>query len=470
MNSLSSQAAEPFALGQFAARSKSAAWAKLHPVNAMLIVSLAIPEEFSFYIGSLRLTITRAILLLAAPALVQAYLQRRGPRPLLTDFLVVVACFWMFMAVTIVSDFAGALAHTGPEVLDFAVTYFAFCTWTKTSEQLFASLELFCQVMIFAALVSVFDSLTSHYFLHDLGAAITGYVKVRQQDYRMGLLRAAGPFEHPIHHGVMCGTAVVIAVALPIKRRLLCIVACSMGLLLSFSSAPLHAAVMGVGLMSYDRYFARYKNRWTIVVVGSGVLTAASFLISSSPISYISNKLTFDPGSAWARQFEWQCAGIVIAQSPWLGIPIGSWTEISRQMGTFESVDSLWLVLSLAYGIPGSVLVGASVIVAACTRTHPVPKAPESGLGAAPGKSAAPGKNGVSGKSAQKLATLLSILLILTIYLGFTVHYWASLWVFIAFMMGLRTSAGCVGKGVLPTGQFWRSLMERRIQCWSAPP
>jgi hypothetical protein len=290
-------------------------------------------------------------------------------------------------------------------------------------------LDLLCLAMSLVALLGILDSVTSHYFLHDLAATLTGYVKTRQNDYRLGLLRAAGPFEHPIHFGVMCGSCVIIAVAAPIRRRLFVIAACGVGLLLSFSSGPIQACVLGVGLILYDRLYPRFKQRWTLLIALAVSAVAGAFMVSGSPISYIANSLTFDPSSAWARQFEWQNATMVLAESPWVGVGFFQWPEIAKQLGTFESVDSLWLALALGYGLPGAVLVAASVLSAACAQTR---------------------ENGVDETSEREtsgLHTLLSILLVLTIYLGFTVDYWAALWVFIGVLMGLRVSPAFIGQG-----------------------
>jgi O-antigen ligase len=428
MNLASSPGVEPAALAQYGALQKvSARTAKIHPVNALLIVSLAIPEEFSFFIGPLRLTITRALLLLSAPLLAQAYFQRPAGRAQLTDLLVLCASAWMFISVTIITDIGSSLSHAGPEILEFAVAYFAFRLWTKTREQVLASLDLFCLVISIAALVSVLDSLMGIFFLHDYSAMLTGYIKERQHDHRLGLLRAAGPFEHPIHLGVICGASVIIAFAAPLKRRLFYIAACSLAMVLSFSSGPLQACVMGVALVVYSRSFSRLKNKWGVMIVSVATVAGAAYLVSDSPLSFITNQLTFDPSSAWARQYEWQMAGAVVEQSPWFGIALFNWPAIAKELGTFESVDSLWLALALGYGIPGAVLVAAAVLSAACVRTRPL------------------SNGGVADKDRQALGELLSILLILTLYLGFTVDYWASLWVFIAVLAGLRASPGCTG-------------------------
>jgi O-antigen ligase len=171
--------------------------------------------------------------------------------------------------------------------------------------------------------------------------------------------------------------------------------------------------------------FSRQNNRWAMLAILAGVLTGVAFLVSASPIGAIANGLTFDPSSAWARQYEWQVAGTVIEQSPWFGVAFFQWPAIAKQLGTFESVDSLWLALALGYGLPGAILVGASVLAAACA---PIPRHPG---------------NRAANSEGRALAELLSILLILTIYLGFTVDYWASLWVIVGVQMGLRTSRGC---------------------------
>jgi hypothetical protein len=428
MNLSSSLAVQSVALVQGRAPQRALAPAtKLHPLSVMLIISLAIPEEYSFYVGNSRLTITRLLLLLSLPLLIKTYAEAIGSRFRLADILVICTGAWMLTATAAVTNFGDALAHAAPEFLEFGVSYFAFRLLTKTREQVLASLELFCLVAAIAALVGLMDSLNGYFVVHDLSATLTGYIKERQHDHRFGLLRAEGPFEHPIHLGLICCMALLIAFAAPIRRRPFCIACGVAGLLAAVSAGPIQACLCGLVLIGYSRIFARFMDRWAVFGVAALALTGAAFLISNSPLTFVSTGLTFDPGSAWSRQFEWQVAATVIQQSPWFGIALFRWPEFAKELGTFESVDSLWLALALGYGLPGSILVGASLLAAAFARIRKTTT------------------DLASLAERKALGELLSILLLLIVFTGFTVDYWASLWVLIGVLMGLRSSPGCAG-------------------------
>ena len=114
-----------------------------------------------------------------------------GRRAILAaDFLVIITSAWMFCAVTTVAGSNEALGHAAPDILEFAISYFAMRVFLTDHGEALAFINLLCLMIAIAALVALLDTATREYFTHDLLARLTGYVKNRQHDYRYGLLRA----------------------------------------------------------------------------------------------------------------------------------------------------------------------------------------------------------------------------------------------------------------------------------------
>ncbi|WP_334249239.1 hypothetical protein [Bradyrhizobium symbiodeficiens] len=88
-----------------------------------IAVGLFLPEELSFYIFGLRLTVVRLLCLLLAPILIVKGLQKASAgryRFVLSDLLVLLAGFWLVYGPANVDDPVSALNHAGPRFLSLA--------------------------------------------------------------------------------------------------------------------------------------------------------------------------------------------------------------------------------------------------------------------------------------------------------------------------------------------------------------
>jgi hypothetical protein len=235
--------------------------------------------------------------------------------------------------------------------------------------------------------------------------------------YRFGLLRATGPVEHPILLGFNCAIGLLIAFAADIALRPFCIAFCAVGVVIAFSSASQQSVIMGFGLMAYGRLTAAMPGRWMLLIG----LTIASFavvlLTVGSPFVVIIKAMTLDPSTGYFRLYIWNSLGPLILDNPYFGVP----QQLSDQVykGT---IDSLWLVLSLLYGIPCAVFIGLAMI-GACSRPTSGPRA-------------------LLTYSESRLGVALSIVIFLAIFAGFTVHFWGSTWILIGLLVGLRAHLG----------------------------
>ena len=118
-------------------------------------------------------------------------------------------------------------------------------------------------------------------------------------------------------------------------------------------------------------------------------------------------------------------AGGIVLNSPWVGIAF-EWPEVAKRIGfLFWSIDTLWLYLALAYGIPGVVLIALSMVSAACY--------PMSGRG----------ENLSTDES--RLATGLSVSIAVIVLLGFTVHFWGASWMLVGLLVGVRAHLASLG-------------------------
>jgi hypothetical protein len=146
--------------------------------------------------------------------------------------------------------------------------------------------------------------------------------------------------------------------------------------------------------------------------------------LADSLIGFVNTHLIFDQASGWYRVWEWQTAGDALATSPWLGIAY-EWTSFAEKVGILQSIDSLWLATALTHGIPGAILLGLSIVSVTF--------------------SAVSGPNVNLTAIETRIGITLGIMTLLIIYLSFTVDFWASAWIFISLLVGLRAHIGALG-------------------------
>jgi O-antigen ligase/polysaccharide polymerase Wzy-like membrane protein len=392
----------------------------------LVAISTFLPEELSFYLSGLRLTLTRLILIIITPLLIVRFSQKviaGRYRLVVSDILVIFAGFWMIYALANVIGLPDSLNHAGPSALEFCIGYMTTRFSLREHGQALSFANLVCCVIAVSALLALADPFAGHYFTHDVASLLTGYrraITMGLDDmYRMGLFRAEGPLEHPILFGLTCAVGLLIAVGTPIRARRLTIIACGLGLLIAVSSAPIQGAIMGLVLLAYGRVSANVPGRWLLLVFIAALGGLGVYFASNSPFGIIFRHLMLDPESGYYRFYTWQMVTSALAQSPWFGL---GWGPFETEFDITPSVDSLWLMSALTFGIPGAALVGLSMIGAASRKTS--------------------GPTARLTMEESKLGTALGVVIFILIFLAFTVHYWGTTWVLAGLLTGVRAHLG----------------------------
>ncbi len=396
-------------------------------VLSLIVFGLFIPEELSFYLFGLRLTVIRLIFLLLAPVLLVKGVKKLSSglyRFVPSDLFVIAVGFWLIYGPANIDGLLPALNHAGPTVLEFCVGYFVTRIMLCGSDAALSFATVLCRTIAVVALIGVLDPVTNQRFAHDWAARLTTplvhSIEFWGDAYRLGLLRATGPLEHPILYGFVCAVGMVIAISIPIRGWLFVTVACGLGTMAALSSAPIQVMIMGLGLLAYDFLFSRYSYRWKVLVVAGALGLLSAFMISNNLLGFVISHLIFSPESGYYRVWTWEAVGLYVSQSPWFGLGFG---ELPEEIN--HSIDSLWLVLSIAAGYPGAVLVALSL------------------LGAGP---IFTGRRKPELTSAEsRLSSALAIVLFLTCYMAFTVHLWGSAWVLAGLLAGLKAHLSELG-------------------------
>ncbi|CAN2533309.1 hypothetical+protein [Methylocapsa aurea] len=391
-------------------------------ILALIAVTMFLPEEASFYLGERRMTVTRILLLLVAPLTVMRFARLTAEgryRFVLPDLLVPLTGLWMFIGPIANDGIERALVASGSSALEFCIPYMAARLFLSERGQAVALTRILCIVIALVGMLAIADEVTRRFLLRETIGALTGYDNgALEGDMRGFLFRATSTLEHPILLGTACSFGLLLATTLRGWPRMLGVTGAAIGLVLSVSSAPTGATLIGAGVLAYERVTRGLAFRWVLPAVGPLLFVAAIFLFHPSPLGFFLRYLTFDPATAWYRVLQWSCAGDLVMQSPILGIGLSDeWATIC---GLAKTIDSVWLRMAMMYGLPGSALV---FLCYAATCVLPIGGEDDDCDSLEP---------------ERRLGFVTSIILGLAIFIGFTVFYWGTVYILTMFLMGMK--------------------------------
>jgi hypothetical protein len=391
----------------------------------VLLVGMFMPPTVAVNIGTLKLSSGRAaLILLFIPTMKRLFSEPR--RFVWSDPLVAAAVVWIIGARIPVEGFNATSFAEGVEFLGFYILARAFFLQPTSLNELLPVLRVVALILLIFAIL---DFVSNQFVINEITGKIFGTVRLSmQRDYShfhrtlfgSDVIRATSTFDHPILYGTFCclaGSFFLFA-----ERRLILqmfsVAVCLLGVLLSGSSAALLGFIIAAGIYAYDRALRNYNWRWKLFLGLFCTWVALIFLVIAHPLQWMILHLTLDPVSGYYRILEWDAATEVLHQSPYVGFGAGHVFGIDI---LDVSIDSVWLVLALKYGVPSAVV---------CMLCGLVLLMKSQGRDAI--RNAEP--------LLMRMRTAFSLIDILFIFIGFTVAYWNSMWQFWALCLGIRAS------------------------------
>lgn len=386
------------------------------------MLAFAVPSGLVLSFGVLSVNILRLVLLvLALPACGQYMRKLSSGRHVfvLSDLFIVLLSIWMLTALTLSEGFDRSIEGVGIMILEIAGGYLVGRTWlgSRSGFQAFRSatrILLLCLIPL-----AVLDPLTGRYVLADFASGLSGIPTVPDMEYRFNMLRAKGPFEHSILFGSFFAFTLPIIFygARTTVARIAFLGISVVGVFLSLSSAPMLGLFLFICLYLYDRQLSSFRMRWALLGGAIFCLILGVFLVRDNPLGVLIRNLTLDPATGYYRALIWEWAGANVMQSPVIGIGFREWFR-PEWMG--NSIDALWLAHALTFGIPSSVLLGLTLLTTGVAVNE---------------KKTSRRAWTISAQETYRGVTMSIGLMVL---MGFTVHFWGTMWVFLGLLAGLR--------------------------------
>jgi len=387
------------------------------PIIFLLLCFLC-PTEFSIFLGDIRLPPHRIALLLLIPFAVVRIATRSDTRLRLFDGLFVLFGLCMLGVYTYHGNGMSGFIYGGSLALETTGSYLIARAWVRDVEVLRATLKVALAVIVIAALIALPETLFGHIYTHDFLAKLTGYYHPTSVHTRIGLTRAYGTFDHPIHYGTFC--AALLAMFWYAERgtfgRFKRSAIVSGATFLGLSSAPILCLVIQAGLITWEKLTRGVSARvWltigAIVVAYIGV----ALLATRSPMAILATSLTLDSSTGYYRLIIWEHGLKSVLAHPMLGIGLADWAR--PQWMASDTIDAFWLLTAMRTGIPSVLLLVAALalLIRAVNR------------------------RGVRNKSAlvRGLSRGWLFSLIALCFIATTVHFWNVSLTFFFFFIGL---------------------------------
>lgn len=368
-------------------------------------------------VGALRLTPYRIVLLMAFMPALSRLLSGRAGKTTIVDTLVLLHLIWTFSAIGYHHGFDFALESGGIRIVELGGAYLVARAYIIDQKTFMGAVALLLTIICILAPVTLFESISGIHLIRKFTAAIFGHSFTGIGD-RLGLTRAFGPFDHPIHYGVVAASLLGIAVFRPFPQLGLPKIprfpkyAVITGAVSSVSSGALASLMTQFLLLLWEKKSRLTPSRWKKLTGLILFLYIVVDMISNrGAMKVFLSYLTFSPGTAYNRIIIFDYGIQDVWRNPIWGIGFNVWTRPTWMHST--SMDNFWLVQAVSFGLPGFFTIALPVLIALSKNWHNM------------------------SERARKLRTGWTISMIGMILSACTVHFWNSLFVYFAFFLGL---------------------------------
>ncbi|MCK0127193.1 hypothetical protein [Erythrobacter sp. F6033] len=341
--------------------------AELLPVTllSVLVYTLLIPAQFNVTISSIYLSPFRIFLIASTGVLIVRAAQGRIQFAL-PDLFIILAAAWIWIASYMTSgSMLTSAVQGGAHTVDMAVAYFLARTSIQSPRDFRIFLILIAPGIAFTSAIVVAESITHTRILQPLASALTGVPNTLRDEVRLGLMRGAASFPHPILAGIFLASFLPLYLMAGLRGWPKYVgIGASLGGIFTMSSAALLGLIVGGFLRAYDWLSTKILNfSWQVFLFFAGLAYAIVELTSNTGFfGLLVRYASLNTVSAYNRVLIWEYGTDNIARNPWFGIGYGDWDRPSWMHS--DSFDHFWLIMALRFGLPEAILLICATLIA----------------------------------------------------------------------------------------------------------
>lgn len=407
----------------------------LLPIAPVLLLTLSVllPPEFRITIAGQTFYSYRLACFALLPW-VMVRMLRGGYRFAWPDVPVFAGCGWM--TISLVSfygferGFPSGVAFALDGLLAYLIARVSFRNVTDFRRFLIVVAPV---ALIFAVLLAA-EAITHTPFIRSLARSIFSPLSAAElgvasdmelfSDTRFGMLRATGPFAHPILAGVFFSSLIALYMGASLRSwPLMAGFAAGLLSVFSLSSAALLSLILIAVLFGYDRLQRSVPVlNWKLFAIVSAVLLALVQAAAQNGIISILIRFTLNPQTGYYRLLIWEYASQSVAKYPLIGI---GFTPYERLAWMDESIDAFWLSLAVRHGLitPIFLLVASVLILAMLSRAA-----------------------GQTAGNERQVYIGLAVAIFVMGLVGFTVSFFGAIATWFFLILGMGTSLAIAGR------------------------
>ena len=323
----------------------------------LFIISIFIPVEFHYLLGSLRIESYRVVLgmaLLVSIINIKQVLDRAD----IVDVLLGVFIILATMSLMYNHGVQKGLESSGILAIEVLGSFYLARLFITTPKRYYSVNMAFVTILSIALVFSLYEAFAQHRILHEWATKITGNNSLDYRLYthyyiRFGIMRTTNLFAHPILYGTIGAIFFPFAILLVINKfklvNLAKALALLIGMITTLSSAPLLSVVFQGATAALAHNWHGARRLWSALIF----FAFAGFLL----INALSNRgffailisyLTFNPVTGYYRMLQWEHSMDDIADNLVMGIGLHDW---SRPEWMNSSIDSFWLLVTMQHGV-----------------------------------------------------------------------------------------------------------------------
>jgi len=321
---------------------------------ALLFFGMLFPYEAAVRIGTAQLFIYRFALLGGLIAMV--FSKRRIPKALAIDLTVLAYSLWGAVTILIHEELMQAV-ESGTIFLIETFGAYMLARWAiRRPAQLRALAKFLMGILLLLAALTALEAFTGRQIVRETIAALLGRpLLVGEPRFRLGLMRASGPFPHPILYGVFCATFIgllwYVWPRASIWQRGMRSGVASLAAFWSLSSGAVAGMVFQYLLVGWDVVAQRIRHRWLILGVGFVAAYIAIDIYSNrSAMEVFLSYATFSSDTAYGRMYIFEYGIKEVFRHPLFGMGLNpDWERPSWIIS--PSVDNFWLLIAMRHGV-----------------------------------------------------------------------------------------------------------------------
>lgn len=394
----------------------------------LVVLAFICPTELSVFLGGMRFSPHRLIFLLVLPFALVRLVRAKDLRIRAFDVFFFLYNAWTVAIFVYHGDSTpaavsnqgsgGALQYGGALALESFAAYLIARAYVRDADQCRAVAKLLVAAVAIVGLLALPESLFGQHFVHDAMNALTGYGFPLKYETRLGLERAYSTFDHPIHYGTFCASALALIWFSERKpgRQWRRVGLLSSATLLGLSSAPILCLALQGALIVWEKLTRGVVNRVQITLgVFAALYLGATLVGTRTPIGLIATGMTLDSWTGYYRLVIWEHGIENLTANPITGIGLADWTRPWWMIS--DSIDAFWLVIPLRAGFPAILFLALALGLLLRSAARRSGRAPD--------------------VLVRRLLRGWVISVIALCLVGVTVHFWNVLYAYFFFLLGL---------------------------------